>query len=257
MISSYDFFILIIFTIIISIIFGFIINNKLNNISINLPPFPQPIITLNFDKNNTVSCVSSDFSIKNTLIEKNTPIENFTSLNNPSINNPSINIPSINIPSINIPSINNYSNNNSSINNPSINNYYNNNSSNNNSSNNNFSKIEPNKPINIPNICKNDFVYKNNSYKFINGNTDIDYNNIIIDNEQNIDLNDYYKNNISLIKSYLEDPKMRGYNIFASENYSNLNNIGRIDLTTKIVYPSEFSTVDSLKIPIHIETSSI
>lgn len=48
--------------------------------------------------------------------------------------------------------------------------------------------------------------------------TDIDDDNIL----------DKYKNNIKIIKTYLEDPVMRGSNIYESEQYSKLLQIGNI-----------------------------
>jgi hypothetical protein len=92
--------------------------------------------------------------------------------------------------------------------------------------NNYVDKIEKNRTKYIQNIIKpqedienyfnkvrelNDEVIRNNQ-------TEIDDDNIL----------DRYKNNINIIKTYLEDPIMRGANIYESEQYSKLLQIGNI-----------------------------
>jgi len=92
--------------------------------------------------------------------------------------------------------------------------------------NNYVDKIEKNRTKYIQNIIKpqedienyfnkvrelNDEVIRNNQ-------TDIENDNIL----------DRYKNNIKIIKTYLEDPIMRGANIYESEQYSKLLQIGNI-----------------------------
>lgn len=56
---------------------------------------------------------------------------------------------------------------------------------------------------------------------------------VIRSNQTDIDIDndnilDRYKNNIKIIKTYLEDPIMRGANIYESEQYSKLLQIGSI-----------------------------
>ena len=61
--------------------------------------------------------------------------------------------------------------------------------------------------------------------------------------EDNIDLAEHYKNKIQIVKSYLEDPIMRGSNIYESEQYSKLLEIGniKIDEAEKPPKPMHYS----------------
>jgi hypothetical protein len=61
--------------------------------------------------------------------------------------------------------------------------------------------------------------------------------------EDNIDLAEHYKSKIQIVKSYLEDPIMRGANIYESEQYSKLLEIGniKIDDSTKLPNPMYYS----------------
>ena len=61
--------------------------------------------------------------------------------------------------------------------------------------------------------------------------------------EDNIDLAEHYKSKIKIVKSYLEDPIMRGSNIYESEQYSKLLEIGniKIDDSTKLPNPMYYS----------------
>ena len=56
--------------------------------------------------------------------------------------------------------------------------------------------------------------------------------------EDNIDISEHYKNKIKIVKSYLEDPIMRGSNIYESEQYSKLLEIGNIKIDEKITPPN-------------------
>ncbi len=51
--------------------------------------------------------------------------------------------------------------------------------------------------------------------------------------EDNIDIAKHYKSKIQIVKSYLEDPIMRGSNIYESEQYSKLLEIGNIQIDNK------------------------
>ncbi len=61
--------------------------------------------------------------------------------------------------------------------------------------------------------------------------------------EDNIDLAEHYKSKIQIVKSYLEDPIMRGSNIYESEQYSKLLEIGniKIDEAVKPPHPMHYS----------------
>ena len=56
------------------------------------------------------------------------------------------------------------------------------------------------------------------------------------DNQDNINIGDRYK--ITMIKTYLEDPIMRGSNIYDSEQYSKLLEIGNIQIDNKNTPPN-------------------
>jgi hypothetical protein len=56
--------------------------------------------------------------------------------------------------------------------------------------------------------------------------------------EDNKDIDKYYKSKIEVVKTYLEDPLMRGSNIYESEQYSKLLEIGNIQLDNKISPPN-------------------
>jgi hypothetical protein len=61
--------------------------------------------------------------------------------------------------------------------------------------------------------------------------------------EDNKDIDKYYKSKIEIVKTYLEDPLMRGSNIYESEQFSKLLEIGNIQLDNKITppHPARFS----------------
>ena len=48
---------------------------------------------------------------------------------------------------------------------------------------------------------------------------------------------DYYKLKINIVKTYLEDPITRGANIYASEQYAKLDDIGEIKLDDNALLP--------------------
>jgi hypothetical protein len=52
--------------------------------------------------------------------------------------------------------------------------------------------------------------------------------------DNDIDYNEYYKDKVKYIKSYLEDPATRGYNIYESEQFSKLLDIGNIKVNDKV-----------------------
>ena len=56
------------------------------------------------------------------------------------------------------------------------------------------------------------------------------------DNNDNLNIGDRYK--ITMVKTYLEDPIMRGGNIFESEQYSKLLEIGNIQIDNKNTPPN-------------------
>lgn len=47
----------------------------------------------------------------------------------------------------------------------------------------------------------------------------------------------YYNFEINIVKSYLEDPIMRGANVYNSEQYTRLNDIGEIKLDDNVLLP--------------------
>jgi hypothetical protein len=71
-----------------------------------------------------------------------------------------------------------------------------------------------------------------------------------IKNEADIDYEEYYRNNIKYVKSYLEDPATRGYNIYESEQFSKLLDIGNIKVNDKVEplpYPTNYARSIELK----------
>ena len=71
-----------------------------------------------------------------------------------------------------------------------------------------------------------------------------------IKNEADIDYEEYYRNKIQYVKSYLEDPATRGYNIFESEQFSKLLDIGNIKVNDKVEplpYPTNYARSIELK----------
>lgn len=68
--------------------------------------------------------------------------------------------------------------------------------------------------------------------------------------ENDIDFNEYYKDKVKYIKSYLEDPETRGYNIYESEQFSKLLDIGNIKVNDKvepIPHPTNYAKSLELK----------
>ncbi len=65
--------------------------------------------------------------------------------------------------------------------------------------------------------------------------------------EDNIDIAEHYKSKITVVKSYLEDPIMRGSNIYESEQYSKLLEIGNIKIDEKITPPNPMHYSKSFK----------
>ena len=65
--------------------------------------------------------------------------------------------------------------------------------------------------------------------------------------EDNIDIAQHYKSKIQIVKSYLEDPIMRGSNIYESEQYSKLLEIGNIKIDEKITPPNPMHYSKSFK----------
>ena len=65
--------------------------------------------------------------------------------------------------------------------------------------------------------------------------------------EDNIDIAEQYKNKIKIVKSYLEDPIMRGSNIYESEQYSKLLEIGNIKIDDSVKPPNPMYHSKSLK----------
>ena len=71
-----------------------------------------------------------------------------------------------------------------------------------------------------------------------------------IKTEADIDYEEYYRNKIQYVKSYLEDPATRGYNIFESEQFSKLLDIGNIKVNDKVEplpYPTNYARSIELK----------
>jgi hypothetical protein len=102
-------------------------------------------------------------------------------------------------------------------------------------------KIEPAKPPADMNVCKNEFIYNNNSYRRISGTQNVENCNYVNDDMNDIDYGEYYRSKISVVKSYFEDPKLRGYNVLTSDNYAGINEIGQIDLTKKSQHPGAYN----------------
>jgi hypothetical protein len=48
---------------------------------------------------------------------------------------------------------------------------------------------------------------------------------------------DYYGLKINIVKTYLEDPVVRGGNIYNSEQYAKLDDVGQINLTNNSLLP--------------------
>jgi hypothetical protein len=62
-------------------------------------------------------------------------------------------------------------------------------------------------------------------------------------NDTDYDVLNHYKSNLNLVKTYLEDPITRGSNIYDSEQYSKLLEIGNIKLDNgvKLPHPDKWS----------------
>ena len=62
-------------------------------------------------------------------------------------------------------------------------------------------------------------------------------------NDTDYDILNHYKSNLNIVKTYLEDPVTRGSNIYNSEQYSKLLEIGNIKLDNgvKLPHPSDWS----------------
>jgi len=65
--------------------------------------------------------------------------------------------------------------------------------------------------------------------------------------EDNIDVAEHYKSKIEIVKSYLEDPIMRGSNIYESEQYSKLLEIGNIKIDEAINPPNPMNYSKNFK----------
>jgi len=114
---------------------------------------------------------------------------------------------------------------------------------------------EQNNIINKQTEVINKYIEKTekNNNKFIENiikpNEDIDnyFKNIREDNDkiiknnqrhdESVDISEQYKNKIKIVKTYLEDPIMRGSNIYESEQYSKLLEIGNIIIDDKVNPP--------------------
>lgn len=67
---------------------------------------------------------------------------------------------------------------------------------------------------------------------------------------------DYYKFKINIVKTYLEDPITRGANVYASEQYSRVDDIGEIKLDDNSLLPKPSNFVgDPTKKIIYPETT--
>ena len=67
---------------------------------------------------------------------------------------------------------------------------------------------------------------------------------------------DYYKLKINIVKTYLEDPLTRGANIYSSEQYAKLDDIGEIKLDDNALLPKASNFVgDPSKKIIYPETT--
>lgn len=69
-------------------------------------------------------------------------------------------------------------------------------------------------------------------------------------NDMDVDYEKYYKTKIEYVKSYLEDPATRGYNIYESEQFSKLLDIGNIKVNDKVEplpYPTNYARSIELK----------
>ena len=63
------------------------------------------------------------------------------------------------------------------------------------------------------------------------------------DKNDDIDILSHYKKHLNIVKTYLEDPVTRGSNIYESELYSKLLDVGNIKLTNgyKLPHPNNYS----------------
>ena len=73
-------------------------------------------------------------------------------------------------------------------------------------------------------------------FKQIQEENDKTVNNTLIDDTE-YDILNHYKSNLNIVKTYLEDPITRGFNIYNSEQYSKLLEIGNIKLDNGIELP--------------------
>ncbi len=64
-----------------------------------------------------------------------------------------------------------------------------------------------------------------------------------LNDDTDYDILNHYKSNLNIVKTYLEDPITRGSNIYESEQYSKLLEIGNIKLDNgvKLPHPSDWS----------------
>ena len=64
-----------------------------------------------------------------------------------------------------------------------------------------------------------------------------------LNEDTDYDILNHYKSNLNIVKTYLEDPVTRGSNIYESEQYSKLLDIGNIKLDNgvKLPHPSDWS----------------
>jgi len=81
-----------------------------------------------------------------------------------------------------------------------------------------------------------------NYFKQLQEENDKTINNTLSD-DNDFDILNHYKSNLNIVKTYLEDPITRGSNIYESEQYSKLLEIGNIKLDNgvKLPHPSDWS----------------
>ena len=112
------------------------------------------------------------------------------------------------------------------------------------------------KDIKKGDVCKNEYIKKGYSYRIITDPTKIknETNSAFktglneIDDTMNDDPALFYSSKIKILKTFLEDPKMRGHNILKDDTYAGIKEIGNIDLNSKPTHPSEYGTVKKYNI---------
>lgn len=204
------------------------IDNKLSNIYVNMPPIPEPKVVVKIEKNNG----KYDVFVNNNIQKSDMNIENFESIGNSKEGN--VKLPKED----NIVKYNNYvcykndkenmEIKKDNVQTEKIPNEYNNK---------NYYEIDRSKKP--ENACKNDFVYENNSYR-ITTKVDPDESNPCVylhDDTGEIDPNIFYKSRARIIKSYLDDPKMKGFNTQIYDQFSAVKEIGNIKLENKSKFP--------------------